>query len=187
MLDNRDLMCIRHCNKTFFSYDVLSQCPICSKSLGENLDETPFTSFQNQTYLHIALTSSSGTIVEFGVNGLEKTPPVRTMASQNGSWDQCLIIAQVPESWYDRWDEVLEKISSNQLWSEDMYQEDAHNCYTFVLSFLKALKYGEFAEFCHDKLSFSEKFVAPKTQNAAKYITIHRKLRGCNYFSEEQE
>ncbi|EAA12795.4 AGAP007899-PA, partial [Anopheles gambiae str. PEST] len=214
MFDSRDLMCLRHCNKTIFSYDVLVQCPICCKSLGESLDETPFTlpcpfvrayqhpcsivlrpsvgdflsSFQNQNNLHIGLTSSNGTIYEFDVKGLVKTPfNNRTVALKDESWDQCLVIAQVPESWYDRWDEVLEQISTDQSWSEEMYEKDSHNCYSFVLGFLKALEYGEFSALCHDKLLFSEKIVASKTQNAAKYITIHRKLQGCNYFTEEQE
>uniref|UniRef100_A0A182WTB6 MKRN2 opposite strand protein n=1 Tax=Anopheles quadriannulatus TaxID=34691 RepID=A0A182WTB6_ANOQN len=188
MFDSRDLMCLRHCNRTIFSYDVLVQCPICCKSLGESLDETPFTSFQNQNNLHIGLTASNGTIYEFDVKGLVKTPfNNRTVALKDESWDQCLVIAQVPESWYDRWDEVLDQISTDQSWSEEMYEKDSHNCYSFVLGFLKALEYGEFSTLCHDKLLFSEKIVASKTQNAAKYITIHRKLQGCNYFTEEQE
>ncbi|XP_035916560.1 MKRN2 opposite strand protein isoform X2 [Anopheles stephensi] len=212
MLFNRDLMCVRHCNQTIFSYDILTQCPLCLQALGENMENTPITlpcpfvracqypcsiilrpsvgdfltSFQNQNNLHIALTSSSGTIVEFDVNGLAKTPPKSKHSTAN-EWDQCLIIAQIPEPWYDRWDEVLEKIACDPLWSKDMYQEHTHNCYAFVLSFLNELDYGEWNDFCHDKLSFSRQIVASKTQSAAKYITIHRKLQARNYFIEQQE
>ncbi|XP_049282865.1 MKRN2 opposite strand protein isoform X3 [Anopheles funestus] len=211
MIYSQDLMCVRHCNQTIFSYDILTQCPLCGKSVGENLDSTPITlpcpfvracqypcsivlrpsvgdflsSFQNQTNLHIGLTSSNGTIVEFDVNGLTKIPP-KSNKLLTDDWDQCLVIASVPESWHDRWDEVLEKISCDPSWSREMYQENTHNCYAFVLSFLSGLEYGEFYHFCHDKLSFSKQIIAAKTQSAAKYITIHRKLQTRHYFIEEQ-
>lgn len=111
-----------------------------------------YSSFQNQNNLHIGLTSSNGTIYEFDVKGLVKTPfNNRTVALKDESWDQCLVIAQVPESWYDRWDEVLEQISTDQSWSEETYEKDSHNCYSFVLGFLQALEYGEFSALCHDK------------------------------------
>lgn len=213
MLFSRDLMCVRHCNQTIFSYDILNQCPLCSKALGASLDSTPITlpspfvrayqypcsivlrpsvgdflsSFQNQTNLHIALTSSNGTVIEFDVNGLAKIAAKSKPSSTTTEWDQCLVIAQVPESWYDRWDEVLEKMASDPSWRKEMYQEDTHNCYTFVLSFLSELEYGEFNDFCHDKLSFSKQIIASKTQSAAKYITIHRKLQDRHYFIEQQE
>ncbi|XP_050079137.1 MKRN2 opposite strand protein [Anopheles maculipalpis] len=212
MTYSRDLMCVRHCNQTIFSYATLTQCPLCSKPLGENLDSIPIalpcpfvracqhpcsivlrpsvgdflSSFKNQNNLHIALTSSNGTVVEFDLNGLAKIPP-KSKPSTTKGWDQCLLIAQVPEPWYDRWDEVLEKIAGDPAWRKNMYQEDTHNCYTFVLSFLNELEYGEFNDFCHDKLSFSKQIVASKTQNAAKYITIHRKLQSSNYFIEQKE
>lgn len=170
---------------------AVSICPGISTSLfdcSSTVCGRFLSSFQNQNNLHIGLTSSNGTIYEFDVKGLVKTPfNNRTVALKDESWDQCLVIAQVPESWYDRWDEVLEQISTDQSWSEEMYEKDSHNCYSFVLGFLKALEYGEFSALCHDKLLFSERIVASKTQNAAKYITIHRKLQGCNYFTEEQE
>ncbi|XP_052896485.1 MKRN2 opposite strand protein [Anopheles moucheti] len=207
---SQDLMCVRHCNQTIFSYDMLIHCPLCSKSLGENLDSVPITlpcpfvracqhpcsivlrpsvgdflsSFQNQNNLHIGLTSSDGTIVEFDANGLTKVPPKIDNPSED--WDQCLVIARVPESWYDRWDEVLDEVSCDPSWSKEMYKENTHNCYAFVLSFLGALEYGEFYSFCHDKLSFSKQIITSKTQSAAKYITIHRKLQTRNYFIEEQ-
>uniref|UniRef100_A0A182MCE5 MKRN2 opposite strand protein n=1 Tax=Anopheles culicifacies TaxID=139723 RepID=A0A182MCE5_9DIPT len=184
MYYSQDLMCVRHCNQTIFSYDILTQCPLCAKPLGEHLDSTPITSFQNQNNLHIGLTSSNGTIVEFDANGLTKLPPKSNTPTDD--WDQCLVIARVPEPWYDRWDEVLEKISCDSSWRKEMYKEDTHNCYAFVLSFLSALEYGEFYDFCHDKLSFSKQMIASKTQSAAKYITIHRKLQTRNYFIEEQ-
>uniref|UniRef100_A0A182NXB7 MKRN2 opposite strand protein-like C-terminal domain-containing protein n=1 Tax=Anopheles dirus TaxID=7168 RepID=A0A182NXB7_9DIPT len=181
---SKDLKCVRHCDKTIFTYDSFATCPLCGATLGEHLDNTPVSSFQNTNNLHIGLTSSLGTIVEFDVNGLIRTPPKAVVAEDE--WNQCLIIAQVPESWYDRWDEVLEQVSQEQNWTKDTYHGDSHNCYTFVLNFLTALEYGEFFDLCHDKLSFTEKIIASKTQIAAKYITIHRKLQSCSYFIEEQ-
>uniref|UniRef100_A0A182SX60 MKRN2 opposite strand protein-like C-terminal domain-containing protein n=1 Tax=Anopheles maculatus TaxID=74869 RepID=A0A182SX60_9DIPT len=139
-----------------FSRDLMLPCPFvkacqypCSIVLRPSVGDF-LRSFQNENNLHIALTTSNGTIVEFDVNGLAKSPPTSN-ASTSNEWDQCLVIAQVPEPWYDRWDEVLEKSSFDPSWRKDMYQEDSHNCYTFVLNFLNELEYEEFNDFCHDK------------------------------------
>ncbi|XP_049536566.1 MKRN2 opposite strand protein [Anopheles darlingi] len=208
MLQPQDLICFRHCGNTIFVRETVSICPLCSDPLSSNLESPPLTlscpfvrasqypaaivlrpssgdflcSFQNQHNLHIAVTSVEGDIVEYDIDGLTKQS-----GKNNRAWDQCLLIAQVPEGWYDRWDEVLAAETVRDLvWTKDAYQEQNHNCYSFVLSFLRSLEYNDFSDCCHDKLLFSEKFIVPKTKTAAKYITIHRKLQTCPYWIEKQ-
>ncbi|XP_052871210.1 MKRN2 opposite strand protein-like [Anopheles cruzii] len=204
----RDLICFRHCGETIFVYQTLSSCPLCGDPLSSDLDDSPLTlpcpfirasqhpcaivlrpsrgdflsSFQNQENLHIALTSLSGDITEYDTEGL-----VETSAKNSDDWNQCLLVAQVPEGWYDRWEEVLAACSDRCRWSKDTYHEASNNCYTFVLSFLVKLGYEEFSAYCHDKFLFSEQYIVPKTQNAAKFITIHRKLQSCGYWIDEQQ
>uniref|UniRef100_A0A182IQW2 Uncharacterized protein n=1 Tax=Anopheles atroparvus TaxID=41427 RepID=A0A182IQW2_ANOAO len=210
MAFHRDLICFRHCGKSIFVYDNVSMCPLCKEALSSRLDSIPFTlpypfvkaqqypcsvvlrpshgdflsSFDNQRNLHIGLTSSIGSIFEYDVNGL-----IHTSAKTVGinDWNQCILVAQVTSSWYDRWDAVLNEFLKNDAWKKEFYQEQSHNCYTFVLNFLKSLDHYELSRYCHDKISFSEMFLVPKTQNAAKYITIHRGLNSCSYWVEEQK
>lgn len=99
-----------------------------------------FSDYNNQRDLHIAVTSSCGTIVEFDRLGLKRHT---SKVSTKSPWEQCLLVESVSEAWYDHWDEVLNKISKQSCWHEIDYRQDSHNCYTFVLKFLQSLGYGD--------------------------------------------
>lgn len=66
-----------------------------------------FSDYNNQTDLHIAVTTSSGTIVEFDRHGLRRHAPKDFNKSL---WEQSLLVESVPEPWYDHWDDVLSKV-----------------------------------------------------------------------------
>lgn len=66
-----------------------------------------FSDYNNQTDLHIAVTTSSGTIVEFDRHGLRRHAPKDFNKSL---WEQSLLVECVPEPWYDHWDDVLSKV-----------------------------------------------------------------------------
>lgn len=66
-----------------------------------------FSDYNNQTDLHIAVTTSSGTIVEFDRHGLRRHTPKDFNKSL---WEQSLLVESVPEPWYDHWDDVLSKV-----------------------------------------------------------------------------
>lgn len=57
------------------------------------------------------------------------------------------------------------------------YNEVDFNCYTFVLSFLRSLRYGRLSEAADNRTEFCEKFIIPRTTAAGKYISLFRKLR----------
>lgn len=59
--------------------------------------------YTNSTDLHIGVTTSEGTIVEFDSRGLKRH-------TSKTSWEQSLVLESVPEAWWDYWDEVLEKV-----------------------------------------------------------------------------
>jgi maltodextrin utilization protein YvdJ len=62
--------------------------------------------YNNKTDLHIALTTSQGTIVEFDRHGLR-----RHVTHDNKSlWEQSLVVETVSEAWYEHWDETLAKV-----------------------------------------------------------------------------
>lgn len=62
--------------------------------------------YNNNTDLHIAVTTSQGIIVEFDRHGLQRHTP----KSSEVSWEQSLVVKSVPEAWWDIWDEVLSKV-----------------------------------------------------------------------------
>lgn len=67
-----------------------------------------FSDYNNQTDLHIAVTTSSGTIVEFDRHGLRRHAP---KDFNKNLWEQSLLVESVPEPWYDHWDDVLSKVN----------------------------------------------------------------------------
>ncbi|XP_061388280.1 phosphatidylinositol 3,4,5-trisphosphate 3-phosphatase cnrN-like, partial [Musca vetustissima] len=58
--------------------------------------------YNNTTDLHIAVTTSTGCVVEFDRHGLR-----RHRTANMSDWWQCLLVGDVPEPWYDYWDQVL--------------------------------------------------------------------------------
>lgn len=64
--------------------------------------------YNNSTDLHIAVTTSTGCVVEFDRYGLRRHRPDNTRMSD---WWQCLLVGDVPEPWYDYWDDILQQVS----------------------------------------------------------------------------
>lgn len=132
--------------------------------------------------LHIAVTTSEGDVVEFDGKGLH--------ANRADRWDRCLVVnllsGQLVDSdmvqdpdWGEYWDWTLDATmrSTSPVWNAVSYDENHHNCFTFVLSFLRALRQRPFSEWAEDRVDFCRQFVLPKTKVAAKYIGLYRKLR----------
>lgn len=62
-------------------------------------------------------------------------------------------------------------------WTTDDYNEEAYNCYTFVLTFLQAVGYSALSKDAENKTYFCEKYIVPRTTTAGKYISLYRKIR----------
>lgn len=56
------------------------------------------------------------------------------------------------------------------------YNEETFNCYTFVLTFLRNLRYGNLSKAAGSRTVFCENFIVPRTTAAGKYISLYRKL-----------
>lgn len=133
--------------------------------------------FGNSSDLHIAVTNSNAEIVEFNIPGLK----ILSQTETNTEWSQCLVIERVAPSWFSLWDEKLLSMIDG-FWKTAKYHEQNLNCYSFVLSFLKSLNYGELSIHSQDKKLFSETYVIPKTTKAAKYISTYRNIVKNNIF-----
>lgn len=128
--------------------------------------------FVNSSDLHIAVTKSNRELVEFNIAGLQTL----SSSESNKEWSSCLVIETVPPNWQSLWDEKLFDMCNDPFWKSAQYHEQNLNCYSFVLTFLESLCYGDLSRYSKDKNIFSQKYVIPKTANAAKYISIYRQV-----------
>lgn len=124
--------------------------------------------------LHIGVTTAAGTIVEFDKNGLCR--------HRNDHWRQCLLLDQASGPWMEHWDKTLFQVCKQKCWLPQYYNEENHNCYTFVLTFLKELKYGNLSKAAANRTSFCEKYIVPRTTSAGKYISLYRKLKRNGFY-----
>lgn len=199
------IICFRHCASQIFATKILPKCPECDRSICS--DDTmqlmpfrlpyPFTKphenpcsiilrpthgdflndFYNSMDLHIGVTTSRGTVVEFDKRGL-------SVSNAATEWNQSLIVDTVPEPWYDHWDSILDGMSTRDggKWTADHYQEDDYNCYAFVLDFLARLGYGTLSSMAQHRNKFCEHYIIPRTTAAGKYISLYRKIRDQGYY-----
>lgn len=107
-----------------------------------------WSDFHNTTNLHIALTDADGSIVEFDQPGLTRTVARRVDRSR---WGQCLLILQVPESWQYEWEQQLHHVVEDRGWRQRKYDEDRLNCFSFVLEFLRFLRYGDYWKYADSR------------------------------------
>lgn len=201
------ILCTQHCNSKIFSFILPEKCPLCqmqiinngSSSFGTMPFRLPYpfvratqalasvilrptngdflNDYNNQTDLHIAVTTSTGVIVEFDRHGLRRHIP-----KDFSLWEQSLLVEKAPEAWFDHWDDILAKTCKHTAWTESAYKKDSHNCYTFVLRFLQALDYGDLSRMACNRTTFCEKFIVPRTIVAGKYISLYRKIRDNGFY-----
>jgi len=196
------IFCLEHCKgQKIFSFRIPPCCTYCGTGLNDCILRIPpfrlpspfrdakmcpcsivlkptkgdfLTDYKNSDNLHIGVTNSSGVVYEYDMNGLT--------FHKTSNWKRCLAIKDFNKdkdfgSWSQYWDFTLDVVSGHQeQWARTRYDEDRHNCYSFVLAFLKALQVQELSSFARDRRMFCEKYILPKTASAAKYITLYRKL-----------
>lgn len=203
-LDKKSIiLCFEHCGHKVFSLDVLPErCPRCLTDLSQcRLTLPPFKlpsplsraqdhpcsvvikptvgdflrGYRGGDDLHIAATNSKGFVVEYDRSGVHRD---RTMSWNGG----CLVVdfgsvaAASDPDWGEYWDGCLEEVMRD--WSDgDGYDENDHNCFAFVLTFLRALRQNPYSgAVCREKVQFCERYVVPRARAAGKYVTLFRKI-----------
>ncbi|XP_053695295.1 MKRN2 opposite strand protein [Sabethes cyaneus] len=205
--DEPHVICFKHCRNHIFVLKVPVQCPLCNHPLEQCKNLLPFglpypfvvanqspcsvvlrpsvgdflSDFHNNVDLHIAVTDSQGAIVEFDSPGLLRTA---NRSVDRKLWGQSLVIVTVPDAWFHHWDTTIVRVIEEQGWKRRIYDSDKLNCYSFVLAFLRLLLYEPIAAFVENTEAFSRQLIVPKTTQAAKYITIYRKIKQFGFLSE---
>jgi len=200
-LTPNDVLCFQHCKKDvdIVCFQIPEICPVCNS----NMDTTPvmemppfrlpspFTNgaasyfsllirptngtflldYSNSSDLHVGITDSRGTVYDFDSDGLH-TSTVR--------WGHCLAITLEPRGMEAglEWDTKLQEFALKPEWQASQYNEQSRNCYHFVISFLQ---YYGLSTYPSDSAEFCEEIILPRTIQAAKFITLYRKLmkEGC--------
>ncbi|XP_054708548.1 MKRN2 opposite strand protein-like isoform X2 [Uloborus diversus] len=132
--------------------------------------------YANSSNLHIGITDSKGNVYEYDYSGISQ--------NNGDSWSQCFpikIFNSKSSCLPSEWDKTLDNMQMQKCWSAERYNEESYNCYSFVLSFLKALDLQELHPYIQNKTTFCEYFVAPQTCIAAKYISLYRQLQNEGY------
>lgn len=211
MVNDPGIICFQHCRSKIFAIDVLPKCPECDADLSDNdnaFHMIPFrlpypfviphqhpcsivlrptngdflNDYFNAMNLHIAITTSTGTIVEFDQDGWMETR--KDCSRQAQLWGQSLVVDSVPIAWHEHWDTVLHNMRSTaeQKWTAQLYDEDRYNCYTFVLEFLQRVQYGSLSTAAQNRSTFCEQYIIPRTTAAGKYISLYRKIRDYGFY-----
>jgi len=226
-LESVSIMCFQHCRKDvniFYMDNMPHDCPVCGSDLSTaELRIPPFCipspflaahttpcsvvvqptgghfleHYQILDDLHIGVTNSQGVVYEYSELG------PRTVAGS--SWQQCICV-YTDLAGMEKWDQWLDHQCHQPEWTTQRYDETAHNCYSFVLSFLRSIYQTQSEPSTHpsntavsssrdragrlqsssecvnletvlsDKTTFCEQFILPKSLLATKYIALFKRL-----------
>ena len=152
----------------------------CSIVLKPNRANGDFlTDYRNGDNLHVALTDSGGIVTEYDQTGIHR--------DRTEQWNRCIVVNfQRHESadldvlcdpdWGDYWDWCIATTVRTNVWTTETYDEEDHNCFSFVLACIRALKQDPFSAKARDKVTFCQEYMLQKTSLASKFITMHRKI-----------
>lgn len=201
MYGDPGILCFQHCRKDakIFCFELPSHCVLCKGDLHKTeLRIPPFRvpypfcravnkpnavvikptcgdflhNYQNSSDLHIGVTDSKGRVYEYDVDGI--------IVSNGKEWNECLSVQVCKKTdavWREYWDYTLNIVYQQDEWTAKKYNTADHNCYSFVLVFLRTLQLPELKPCLVDKTQFCKDFVVPHTRVAGKYISLYRQLQ----------
>ncbi|XP_022160055.1 uncharacterized protein LOC111026308 isoform X2 [Myzus persicae] len=135
--------------------------------------------YQLMDDLHIGVTTSRGTVISYDWNGVNE---------DTDKWQECLVVFQLNDRSLDtRWDTILKNIVKNECWDSARYNEENHNCFSFIMAFIK--QFNAFRSPVHHvetREDFAELYVAPTTLKAYKYIYLYRQITENGFYIYSQ-
>ncbi|XP_026816424.1 MKRN2 opposite strand protein [Rhopalosiphum maidis] len=195
MNNDSGIISFQHCNhKNIYCINIPTNCPVCKICL-KNLQNIPIrvpypfvrasqqpcaiivkptcgnflNNYQLMDDLHIGVTTSRGTVISYDWNGI---------IEDTENWQGCLVVFQLNDHCMEtHWDTILTDIIKNECWNSSRYNEEDHNCFSFIIAFLK--QFNTFKSPVHHietREDFAELYVAPTTIKAYKYIYLYRKI-----------
>ena len=196
---NDPIMCFQHCETgaNILCLTLPASCPLCKGDVYTTPMKVPLfrlpspfvhsrearycvvlkpthgtflEDYLNAANLHVGVTDSLGAVFDFNEKGVNRSIE---------GWDQCVCVT-VLRSYSEKctaiWDPKLHQHSASDAWLSRKYSQTDNNCYDFVLSFLRLLRLHDNIPSMGSRPKFCEKFIVPKTTEAARYISLYRKL-----------
>lgn len=134
--------------------------------------------YQNSSNLHIGLTNSKGIVYDFDEHGIHVG---------SSSWNLCVtatLIQNITQQTLNVWDNLLNQFSQQVDWSPQRYDEEQHNCFTFVMEFFKFSQLLEAIPAATSKKEFIKEFLLPYTQKTKMYIAMYRQIAVKGYLCQ---
>lgn len=210
MNNDSGIICFKHCNnKNIYCIHIPAICPVCKKCLENSMSipirvPYPFVRASQQPCsivvkptqgdflnnyklmddLHIGATTSSGTVISYNWNGISE---------DTVNWQGCLVVFSLRDRcWETQWDALLTDIVKNDRWDNTRYDEEKHNCFSFIMVFIKRLNYALELSSMHlvkTREDFAKSHIAPITLKAHKYICLYRKIveNGFHVYAESSK
>ncbi|KAI8486623.1 protein of unknown function (DUF4796) [Branchiostoma belcheri] len=192
------ILCFRHdtCQPTtqILCLDLPTTCPLCGRPI-QTLLHPPFSlpnpfvdghsrpfsvvvkptcgtflsDYHRSDDLHVGVTSSNGVVFNFDETGVHK---------DTAGWEESITVRLLQEKDFDIrecWDKCLNDYSL--YWRPESYDENANNCFDFVLGFLRHVGYEYVnTEVLRSRQDFCKTLVIPEGVKAGKYIDLYRRL-----------
>jgi len=199
-----EIRCFQHCSRDWniLCFTIPDVCPLCGHDtmttemrIPPYLIQSPLTDanttqccvvikptigcfltdYTNQSNLHIAVTNTAGVVYEFDERGV-------TVGGSD--WTQCLrvnVLGILSETVYKKCDETLAIMAQNETWTKEKYNEFSHNCYDFVMQFLRNISNVVKTGCLESRSLFCEQVIVPVTSKAGKYISMYRTVATDGY------
>eukprot|EP01089_Gocevia_fonbrunei_P021883 TRINITY_DN8653_c0_g1_i1.p1 TRINITY_DN8653_c0_g1~~TRINITY_DN8653_c0_g1_i1.p1 ORF type:complete len:281 (-),score=41.18 TRINITY_DN8653_c0_g1_i1:178-1020(-) len=179
----------RHCNKSIYSLDPPTTCPLCNskdistlsthesgigKSKPRSICIRPtlgtFAKYNNKMLLHCGLSSSTGqTVFNFDERGC---------VADTSGWEYCLSIAVQTDLTDSEWDNALKTHNEAEICFNTLagrkYHQLQNNCYDYIIRFLNSIKFGQSENHSKDKIVFQ--FILTPMQIFEAYYNIVTQL-----------
>lgn len=198
MTSDPGIICFRHCSTlNVFCKCVPDKCPVCHSFIESyifepfgipypyaNAIQMPVTivikpsqgsflkDYEINDQLHIGIVDTEGVVHEFDRGGI--------LVNNHSRWTDCIAIQIVPASWNEHWDNTLQKMLADPKWKSNNYDEDAMNCFNFVIEFMNNLSYMD-VRFIN-KEDLCEKLLLSKIRDAVKYNALYKNLQHKCFF-----
>ncbi|KAM8930757.1 MKRN2 opposite strand protein [Pelodytes ibericus] len=202
------LLKFSHCGRDIYCSRVPQLCPVCGQSAVNSwrLEDAPVSipcpfanghwdkccfvlkptrglfleEYDGNSDLHVGISTTHGLVYHYNETGIHR---------DDAGWEQCVSVPLVPPDNYaliNQWDCYLQEFAATDKWLPQRYSEDYHNCYTFALLFINAIRIlQEKKTLCKEE--FTERFVLPRTRRVSKYITISREVSRKDFYMVENQ
>lgn len=204
-----DIMCWQHCDKltNILCFSVPPVCPLCHYNTTHspsrippyklpspltNAGESPMSlvvrptvgtflrNYDNSVNLHIGVTDTKGTVYDYDEDGVHVGI---------AGWEECLVIPLsnrgVTPQIYHLWDSTLQNLSQSNMWTKLKYIEDRHNCFDFVIFFLKQIGFSRQNLSAESRSALTHDIILPQMSKVVQYITLYRNIASFSYVCQD--